>query len=144
MEFQIGHGASLERNEQMELSHPTEHADEIHFLSLLRVALSRCCATQDISQCSRDPSPPLWHAATESGTAATVLVHSSKTPISPEWSSMRRKTADSVSQSATQLWKRWTYHRFKWWGESPSLWWRGISITCHVYHGFYMCHLWHL
>ncbi|XP_056883605.1 mitogen-activated protein kinase kinase kinase kinase 2 isoform X1 [Takifugu flavidus] len=57
--------------------------------------LSRCCATQDISQCSSDPNPPLQHAATQSATAATVLVPKSKAPISPEWSSMRRKTADS-------------------------------------------------
>lgn len=146
MEFQTEHGASLKRNERKELSHPTEHAVEIHFLSLLRVALSRCCATQDISQCSRDPSPPPWRAATQSGTAAAVLVRSSTTPISPEWSSMRRKTADSVSSStiSNTLVKTVNLPSVQMvGGESPSLWWRGISITCHGYRGFDMCHLWH-
>lgn len=118
--LQIEDGASLKQNEQNELSQPTEHAGKIHFLWLLRVVLSRCCATQDISQCSSDPNPPLQHAATQSATAATVLVPKSKAPISPEWSSMRRKTADSVSIKVQNL---LTYHYSKWWwwGGAPSL-----------------------
>uniref|UniRef100_H3CGV5 Mitogen-activated protein kinase kinase kinase kinase n=1 Tax=Tetraodon nigroviridis TaxID=99883 RepID=H3CGV5_TETNG len=57
--------------------------------------LARCRATQDISQCTRDPNLPSRDATTESGTFGKVLFRESGTTISPEWSSMRRKNAAS-------------------------------------------------
>ncbi|KAM3590272.1 uncharacterized protein V6R79_006940 [Siganus canaliculatus] len=58
--------------------------------------LARCSATQDIRQRCTDPCLPEGDAViTEKRKAATVSSPKSETPLSPEWSTLRRKTEDS-------------------------------------------------
>ncbi|XP_074518095.1 mitogen-activated protein kinase kinase kinase kinase 2 isoform X2 [Halichoeres trimaculatus] len=58
--------------------------------------LSRCSATQDISKRCSDPCLPAGDAAaTEKRRVTPVTSPKRETPLSPEWSTLRRKTEDS-------------------------------------------------
>ncbi|XP_029310711.1 mitogen-activated protein kinase kinase kinase kinase 2 isoform X2 [Cottoperca gobio] len=59
-------------------------------------ALARCSATQDIRQRCSDPSLLVGDAATEGEKRKIATVSSPKreTPLSPEWSTLRKKTED--------------------------------------------------
>ncbi|XP_040887688.1 mitogen-activated protein kinase kinase kinase kinase 2 isoform X3 [Toxotes jaculatrix] len=58
--------------------------------------LARCSATQDVRQRCSDPHQPVGDAATaEKRKVATVSSTKRETPMSPEWSTLRRKTEDS-------------------------------------------------
>ncbi|XP_060887936.1 mitogen-activated protein kinase kinase kinase kinase 2 isoform X2 [Labrus mixtus] len=58
--------------------------------------LSRCSATQDIRQRCSDPCLPAGDAVTaEKKRAKSVTSPKRETPLSPEWSTLRRKTEDS-------------------------------------------------
>uniref|UniRef100_A0AAZ1XT96 Mitogen-activated protein kinase kinase kinase kinase n=1 Tax=Oreochromis aureus TaxID=47969 RepID=A0AAZ1XT96_OREAU len=68
--------------------------------SLSLLALARCSATQDITKGCSEPCRPAEGAVT----AELVTTASSpkrETPLSPEWSTLRRKTKDDVSGSQT-------------------------------------------
>ncbi|XP_034533022.1 mitogen-activated protein kinase kinase kinase kinase 2 isoform X2 [Notolabrus celidotus] len=58
--------------------------------------LSRCSATQDIRQRCSDPCLPAGDAVTSEKRRATPVTSPKReTPLSPEWSTLRRKTEDS-------------------------------------------------
>ncbi|XP_039679003.1 mitogen-activated protein kinase kinase kinase kinase 2 isoform X2 [Perca fluviatilis] len=58
--------------------------------------LARCSATQDIRQRCSDPCLPVEDAATaEKKKVATVSSSKRETPLSPEWSTLRKKTEDA-------------------------------------------------
>ncbi|XP_054914726.1 mitogen-activated protein kinase kinase kinase kinase 2 isoform X3 [Poeciliopsis prolifica] len=63
--------------------------------------LSRCSATQDISQRCSDPCLPSQHSAV----AEKMMVSSPKreTPLSPEWSTLRKKPEDSMGACFTKV-----------------------------------------
>ncbi|XP_071402465.1 mitogen-activated protein kinase kinase kinase kinase 2 isoform X3 [Centroberyx affinis] len=58
-------------------------------------ALARCSATQDIRQRCSDPCLPAGGAGTAEKKPAAVTSPKRETPLSPEWSTLRRKTEDS-------------------------------------------------
>uniref|UniRef100_A0A4W6E848 Mitogen-activated protein kinase kinase kinase kinase n=1 Tax=Lates calcarifer TaxID=8187 RepID=A0A4W6E848_LATCA len=65
------------------------------FFSLV---LSRCSATQDVRQRCSDSCLPVGDAVTaEKRRTTTVSSPKRETPLSPEWSTLRKKTEDSVS-----------------------------------------------
>ncbi|XP_032400485.1 mitogen-activated protein kinase kinase kinase kinase 2 isoform X2 [Etheostoma spectabile] len=58
--------------------------------------LARCSATQDIRQRCSDPCLPVADAATaEKKKVASVSSSKRETPLSPEWSTLRKKTEDA-------------------------------------------------
>ncbi|KAM8746568.1 mitogen-activated protein kinase kinase kinase kinase 2 isoform 1-T1 [Acanthopagrus schlegelii] len=58
--------------------------------------LARCSATQDIRQRCSDPCLPIGDAViAEKRKATTVSSPKRETPLSPEWSTLRKKTEDS-------------------------------------------------
>ncbi|XP_036001989.1 mitogen-activated protein kinase kinase kinase kinase 2 isoform X2 [Fundulus heteroclitus] len=58
--------------------------------------LSRCSATQDISQHCSGPCLPSQHTVSaEKRVVSTVSSHKRETPLSPEWSTLRKKPEDS-------------------------------------------------
>ncbi|CAK6968638.1 mitogen-activated protein kinase kinase kinase kinase 2 isoform X4 [Scomber scombrus] len=62
--------------------------------------LARCSATQDIRQRCSDPCLPVGDAVTaEKRKVTTVSSPKRETPLSPEWSTLRKKTEDAVSSS---------------------------------------------
>uniref|UniRef100_A0A3Q2EEH5 Mitogen-activated protein kinase kinase kinase kinase n=2 Tax=Cyprinodon variegatus TaxID=28743 RepID=A0A3Q2EEH5_CYPVA len=64
--------------------------------SLPPPGLSRCSATQDISQRCSDPRFPSQHPVpAERRPASSVSSPKRETPLSPEWSTLRKKTEDS-------------------------------------------------
>ncbi|XP_032400487.1 mitogen-activated protein kinase kinase kinase kinase 2 isoform X4 [Etheostoma spectabile] len=59
--------------------------------------LARCSATQDIRQRCSDPCLPVADAATaEKKKVASVSSSKRETPLSPEWSTLRKKTEDAM------------------------------------------------
>uniref|UniRef100_A0A3Q3MX95 Mitogen-activated protein kinase kinase kinase kinase n=1 Tax=Labrus bergylta TaxID=56723 RepID=A0A3Q3MX95_9LABR len=74
------------------LSPNTDNRD----LTLRPSLLSRCSATQDIRQRCSGPCLPAGDAVTsEKKRAKSVTSPKRETPLSPEWSTLRRKTEDS-------------------------------------------------
>ncbi|XP_038132117.1 mitogen-activated protein kinase kinase kinase kinase 2-like isoform X3 [Cyprinodon tularosa] len=64
--------------------------------SVSTAGLSRCSATQDISQRCSDPRFPSQHPVpAERRPASSVSSPKRETPLSPEWSTLRKKTEDS-------------------------------------------------
>jgi len=59
--------------------------------------LARCSATQDISQ--RGGLQAADTAATEKRKGATVCSPKREMPLSPEWSTLRKKGEDAVSEA---------------------------------------------
>uniref|UniRef100_A0A671VS66 Mitogen-activated protein kinase kinase kinase kinase n=1 Tax=Sparus aurata TaxID=8175 RepID=A0A671VS66_SPAAU len=58
--------------------------------------LARCSASQDIRQRCSDPSLPIGDAViAEKRKATTISSPKRETPLSPEWSTLRKKTEDS-------------------------------------------------
>uniref|UniRef100_A0A8D3CB79 Mitogen-activated protein kinase kinase kinase kinase n=1 Tax=Scophthalmus maximus TaxID=52904 RepID=A0A8D3CB79_SCOMX len=65
---------------------------------------SLCSATQDIRQRCSDPCLPVAGAVTaEKRRVATVSSPKRETPLSPEWSTLRKKTENSVSSNQTSM-----------------------------------------
>uniref|UniRef100_A0AAQ5XNI6 Mitogen-activated protein kinase kinase kinase kinase n=1 Tax=Amphiprion ocellaris TaxID=80972 RepID=A0AAQ5XNI6_AMPOC len=66
--------------------------------------LARCSATQDIRQRCSDPCLTAGEAVTaEKRKVTTVCSPKRETPLSPEWSTLRKKTDDSVSSTQTSF-----------------------------------------
>ncbi|XP_034712611.1 mitogen-activated protein kinase kinase kinase kinase 2 isoform X5 [Etheostoma cragini] len=57
--------------------------------------LARCSASQDIRQRCSDPCLPVADAATAEKKVASVSSSKRETPLSPEWSTLRKKTEDA-------------------------------------------------
>ncbi|XP_034712610.1 mitogen-activated protein kinase kinase kinase kinase 2 isoform X4 [Etheostoma cragini] len=58
--------------------------------------LARCSASQDIRQRCSDPCLPVADAATAEKKVASVSSSKRETPLSPEWSTLRKKTEDAM------------------------------------------------
>ncbi|XP_068164760.1 mitogen-activated protein kinase kinase kinase kinase 2 isoform X2 [Antennarius striatus] len=64
--------------------------------SSLTAVLARCSATQDITQHCNDPCPPLGYGELmEKDKTTSASPPRRESPLSPEWSEMRKKTEDS-------------------------------------------------
>ncbi|XP_032400489.1 mitogen-activated protein kinase kinase kinase kinase 2 isoform X6 [Etheostoma spectabile] len=78
-----------------------EQALQLRSLTIRRApstdgVLARCSATQDIRQRCSDPCLPVADAATaEKKKVASVSSSKRETPLSPEWSTLRKKTEDA-------------------------------------------------
>lgn len=76
----------------------TETCPSLSLCLLCWTVLARCSATQDIRQRCSDPCLPIGDAViAEKRKATTVSSPKRETPLSPEWSTLRKKTEDSVS-----------------------------------------------
>ncbi|XP_034712612.1 mitogen-activated protein kinase kinase kinase kinase 2 isoform X6 [Etheostoma cragini] len=77
-----------------------EQALQLRSLTIRRVpstdgVLARCSASQDIRQRCSDPCLPVADAATAEKKVASVSSSKRETPLSPEWSTLRKKTEDA-------------------------------------------------
>uniref|UniRef100_A0A671VUT1 Mitogen-activated protein kinase kinase kinase kinase n=1 Tax=Sparus aurata TaxID=8175 RepID=A0A671VUT1_SPAAU len=76
----------------------TETYPSLSLCLLCWTVLARCSASQDIRQRCSDPSLPIGDAViAEKRKATTISSPKRETPLSPEWSTLRKKTEDSVS-----------------------------------------------
>uniref|UniRef100_A0A671VTK1 Mitogen-activated protein kinase kinase kinase kinase n=1 Tax=Sparus aurata TaxID=8175 RepID=A0A671VTK1_SPAAU len=75
---------------------PTETYPSLSLCLLCWTVLARCSASQDIRQRCSDPSLPIGDAViAEKRKATTISSPKRETPLSPEWSTLRKKTEDS-------------------------------------------------
>uniref|UniRef100_A0AAX7SVG3 Mitogen-activated protein kinase kinase kinase kinase n=1 Tax=Astatotilapia calliptera TaxID=8154 RepID=A0AAX7SVG3_ASTCA len=84
---------------ELEVSSHTDQAhNESHKNLFLFLALARCSATRDITKgCSETCQPA--EGAVPAELVTTASSPKRETPLSPEWSTLRRKTKDDVSGS---------------------------------------------
>uniref|UniRef100_A0A669CG59 Mitogen-activated protein kinase kinase kinase kinase 2 n=1 Tax=Oreochromis niloticus TaxID=8128 RepID=A0A669CG59_ORENI len=94
------HAPHTNTMDDIELEVSSHSVNESHKNLFLFLALARCSATQDITKgCSETCRPAEGAVTAELVTTASSPKR--ETPLSPEWSTLRRKTKDDVSGSQT-------------------------------------------
>uniref|UniRef100_A0AAQ5YQQ5 Mitogen-activated protein kinase kinase kinase kinase n=1 Tax=Amphiprion ocellaris TaxID=80972 RepID=A0AAQ5YQQ5_AMPOC len=98
----------MANNPELHTSHTHSMDDNELEVSAARTGtftvLARCSATQDIRQRCSDPCLTAGEAVTaEKRKVTTVCSPKRETPLSPEWSTLRKKTDDSVSSTQTSM-----------------------------------------